>query len=160
MTAGALLGGAPAWVYALLVGLIVLGVRRLRTREVPIAVALLPSLAFLAWSLFGAYALGRAGGAPLASLAWLGGALVGGASTLFLAEPRGERRRHGRVLLPATSLPLVLYLTIFVARFACGAWAAIRPGQALAATAIATAISAAMTARLIAAVARWRHADG
>ena len=160
MTAGALLGGAPAWVYALLVGLIVLGVRRLRTREVPIAVALLPSLAFLAWSLFGAYALGRVGGAPLALLAWLGGASLGVVTTLFLAEPRGERRRHGRVLLPATWLPLVLYLAVFVARFACGAWAAIRPDQALVATAVGTVISAAMTARLIVAVARWRYWDG
>lgn len=159
MTPGAMLGGAPAWVWALLALLIFLGVRRLRDRDVPVAVALLPSVAFLAWSLVGAYALGRTGGAPLASLAWLGGAGAGVLSTLVIKEPRGRRRSDGRVSLPATSLPLVLYLAVFVARFACGAWAAIRPDQALTATATSTAIGAAMTARLIVAVARWQRPD-
>lgn len=103
----------------------------------------------------------RSGGRCAARATGLaGGASLGVVTTLFLAEPRGERRRHGRVLLPATWLPLILYLAVFVARFACGAWAAIRPDQALVATAVATAISAAMTARLIAAVARWRYSDG
>ena len=159
MTAGAVAGGAPGWVWFLLAGLIALGIRRLRTRTVPLAVALLPSVAFLAWSLFGALALARLGGAPLAVLAWGAGAAAGVLSTLLLAEPRGERLPGARVLLPATWLPLVLYLAVFVARFACGAWAAIRPAQAVSATAVGTAIGAAMTARLVVAVLRWRRVE-
>ena len=104
MTAGAMLGGAPWWVWALLALLIFLGVRRLRARDVPVAVALLPSIAFLVWSLIGAVALGRTGGAPLAALAWLGGAAAGALSTAIVREPRGRRRSDGRVALPATAL--------------------------------------------------------
>lgn len=155
MNAGAIAGGAPTWVWALLVALVALGVRRLRTREVPIAVALLPSIAFLVWSLAGAVGLARLSGTGTAALAWGGGALLGIASTRFLAEPRGRRLPGGRVLLPGSWQPLALYLVIFAARFACGAWAAIRPAEAVGATAVGVTISAAMTARLVAAVARW-----
>ncbi|MES2755685.1 MAG: hypothetical protein V4659_13600 [Pseudomonadota bacterium] len=159
MTASDLATGAPVWVWVLLAALILLGVRRLRTREVPVAVAALPSVAFLSWSLSGAWLLAQTGGAPFAALAWLGGAALGALSTLVLAEPRGVRRPGGRVLLPATRLPLILYLLVFAARFACGAWAALRPDHALTADTIATVISAAMTARLIVAVARWQRPE-
>ena len=54
--------GAPTWVYILLVALVVLGVRRLRTREVPVLVALVPSAAFLIWSIVGAHAFAVAAG--------------------------------------------------------------------------------------------------
>ena len=157
MSAGAVAGGAPSWVWVLLAALILLGIRRLHSREVPIVVALLPSIAFLIWSAVGAAGLARLGGGPLAAGVWIGGAVLGVLSTFVLAEPRGRVVAGGRVLLPATWQPLALYLIVFAARFACGAWAAIRPEQALTATAIGTAISAAMTARLIVAVARWQR---
>lgn len=148
--------GAPIWVYALLAGLVVLGVRRLRTRELPVVVALIPSAAFLIWSIIGAAAFARHAGVPLASAAWLGGAIVGVASAVLLAEPRGERLPGGRVRQPGSWLPLLSYLGVFVVRFACGAWAAIVPAQANTATAIGIAVSAVVTARLVVGVARWR----
>lgn len=158
MRAGQIPAGAPVWVYALLVVLVVLGVRRLRTRETPVAVALLPSAAFLIWSLVGAAALAARAGAPLAAGAWLAGAGVGATSALLLPDPRGQRLAGGRVRQPGTWLPLALYLGVFVVRFACGAWAAIHPDQAIAATAIGTAVGAAVTARLVVGVVRWRPA--
>ena len=155
MRASDLATGAPAWVYILLAGLIFLGVRRLRTREVPVAVALLPSIAFLLWSVTGAWMFAAIAGGAVAGATWLGGAVFGVASTALIVEPRGERLQDGRVRLPATAVPLVLYLAVFGVRFACGAWAAIVPADRVLATGIGVAISAAMTARLVMAVRRW-----
>jgi hypothetical protein len=151
-----ILTGAPVWVYFLLVGLIVLGVRRLKTRTVPMVVALIAPAAFLAWSLSGAASFGAAFGYILAIATWVAGALLGAVSGYLAPEPPGQRIAGKRVTLPGTWMPLATYLTVFILRFACGAWAAIVPEQAFHAGAVAAAISAMMTARLIVAVLRWR----
>ena len=155
---GQILGAAPTWVYGLLAVLVVLGVRRLRTREVPIAVALLPALVFLVWSIAGALFFAEAAGTGTAFLAWFGGASLGALSAVAVPEPRGLRVAGQRVSLPGSWLPLVSYMIVFVARFACGTWAAISPGQAHLANGVSIAIGAVMTARLVLAVARWRTA--
>ena len=159
MGAGAVIGGAPTWVYVLLAVLIALGIRRLRTREVPLVVALLPSAAFLIWSLIAARAFAVAAGSEVAAITWVVGVGVGAASAYLLAEPRGMLLPNGRVRQPGTPVPLVLYLTVFVVRFACGAWGAIRPEQALLAATIGVGVGAAMTGRLVAGVFRWRRGD-
>ena len=151
--------GAPTWAYVLLAALVVLGVRRLTTRTVPIAVALIPSIAFLVWSVFGAMAFAGSAGVVPAALAWLVGAGVGAVSGVLLPEPRGQRLSGARVCQPGSPLPLILYLGVFVVRFACGAWAAIQPPQALLAITIGIAVGAAMTARLLVGIARWRPAS-
>lgn len=150
------MNGAPLWIYPLLVGLVILGVRRLRTREMPIAVALIPIVAFSAWSLWGAGLFAQRVGPAMAALVWSGGAALGVASAFVLPEPRATRLPGGRVLLPGSWMPLSIYLLIFVARFACGAWAAIVPSAAMMATGIGVAISAGAAARFAAAVLRWR----
>ena len=151
-----ILGGAPAWVYVLLAVLVVLGLRRLRTREVPVAVALIPAVAFTVWSIAGVGSYAAIFGISTAALAWLGGGAVGVATALILPEPRGQRLTNSRVRLPGSAIPLILYTLVFIARFACGAWAAIVPGRAALATGIGIAVGAAMTARLITAIIRWR----
>ena len=151
-----ILNGAPPWVYVLLVGLIVLGVRRLKTRTVPVVVALIAPAAFLLWSLFGAASFGSAYGAVTATAVWLGGAAIGAATGYMLPEPQGQRLTEKRVLLPGSWMPLMTYMTVFILRFACGAWAAIVPAQAQFAGGVAVLISAMMTAQLVAAVMRWR----
>jgi hypothetical protein len=148
--------GAPPWVYALLAALLILGARRLKTRETPLMVALIPSAAFLIWSLAGAIAFAGHAGAAWAAGAWLGGAAIGAASGAILPEPRGERLANGRIRQAGSWLPMVLYLGVFAIRFACGAWAAIAPLQAETATAIGIAAGAAVTARLLVGVSRWR----
>lgn len=158
MRTEAVLGGAPAWIWLLLVALIGLGVRRLRTREVPLAVALIPALAFFGWSLFGAAGFAASAGAATARTAWVGGLAAGALSAMLLPETRGIRLPGGRVRQPGSRLPLALYLTVFVARFVCGAWAAINPAQATIALATGVAIGAAMTGRLVTNIARWRSA--
>jgi hypothetical protein len=154
--AGAVLGGAPTWVYILLAVLIVLGIRRLKVREVPVIVALTPVFAFSAWSVIGLASFVMKNGAFPVVPAWLGGMLFGAISALVLPEARAIRVPGGGVRQPASLSPLILYLTVFVGRFACGAWAAIKPDQAVVANAVGTAIGAAMTARLIMSVVQWR----
>ena len=158
--AGAVLGGAPAWVYVLLVLLIALGIRRLKVREVPIIVALIPVFAFSAWSLVGVATLVMNNGAYPALAAWIGGLLFGVIGAVILPEARATRTAGGRVCQPASWSPLILYLTVFVGRFACEAWAAIEPDQAVTADAVGTAIGAAMTARLITSVLQWSTDTG
>ena len=62
--------GAPTWVYVLLAALVLLGTRRLKTRETPLVVALIPSAAFLIWSLVGASAFAGHAEVELAVSAW------------------------------------------------------------------------------------------
>lgn len=158
MSGMAIATGAPSWVYLLLIALIVLGVRRLKTRDVPLVVALIPSGAFLIWSLVGASAFAGRAGFLFAATSWATGAVGGGVSAIVVPEARGERLPNGRIRQPGSWLPLIMYLGVFVIRFACGAWAAVVPEQAGTATAIGIAVGAAVTMRLIVGIARWRTA--
>jgi len=158
MHPGQIATGAPIWVYILLAVLILLGVRRLRTRAVPTAVALIPSIAFLLWSIAGVVAFAAHAGFLPAVGAWLAGAVVGAAGGVVLPDPRGQRLPGGYVRQPGSPVPLILYLVVFTIRFACGAWAAIAPAQASLATAIGIAVGAAVMARLLVGVARWMPA--
>jgi hypothetical protein len=159
MQAGSILGGAPIWVYILLAGLIALGVRRLKPREVPLIVALIPVTAFLLWSLIGALNFAQTAGAVFAAAAWVSGIATGVVSAFVLPEARAKRIPGGRILLPGSWMPLILYMTVFIARFACGAWAAMVPAQAMTATAIGIAIGAALTGRLAMWVVSWEKED-
>lgn len=150
--------GAPAWVYFLLAALVLLGLRRLKTRVTPVVVALIAPAAFLIWSLVGASLFAASAGVLLATTAWVLGGAAGAVSGAMTPDVRGERLPGGRVRQPGSWLPLILYLGMFVVRFACGAWAAIVPAQATAATAVGIAVGAAVTARLIVGIARWRPA--
>jgi hypothetical protein len=150
-----ILNGAPVWAYVLLVVLIALGVRRLKARDVPVFVAIIPVAAFFIWSVFGAVSFAAIAGGVFAAAAWIGGAAIGAASAKLLPDARGVRLPGGRVHLPKSWIPLLLYMVVFVVRFGCGAWAAINPAQAVLATGVGVAVSAAMTARLAMSVRFW-----
>ena len=91
MGAGQTASGVPLWVWFLLAGLVLLGVRRLRLREVPAIVALLPAAAFLAWNLWNAVALATLAGRG----AMLVAVLVGAAATARLIVGVARWRRVG-----------------------------------------------------------------
>ncbi len=148
--------GAPVWVYIVLGVLVVLGVRRLKTREVPLPVALIPMVAFLMWSLLGLKSFAAHAGFAPAIMALAAGAIAGVLSSILLPDPQGERLPGGRVRQPGSPIPLVLYLGVFIVRFVCGAWAAIHPAQATTATAIGIAVSTIVTARLVMGVLKWK----
>jgi len=149
--------GAPTWVYLLLAGLVALGVRRLRTREVPVVVALIPSAAFVIWSGLGLAGYAARFGAIPALIAALSGITIGLASARAWPEPRAALLPGGRVRQPGSPLPLILYLGVFAIRFACGAWAAIVPAHAGLATGLGIVAGLGVTARLVAGVMRWHE---
>ena len=152
----AVLAGAPAWVYVLLLILVALGIRRLKTRDIPVVVALIPVVAFSIWSLIGlAGVLSNGLHAPV--LGWIAGLAAGIVGALLVPEARGLRLAGNRLRQPGSWSPLILYLAVFAGRFACGAWAAIVPVQATLAITIGMAIGAAMTGRLIVSVVQWRQ---
>ena len=108
----------PLWPFALLAGLLLLGLRQSVDRVVEPGALVRVAVAMAAFSLYGVTT--AFGAAPLPVLAWAVGlvaALVLGASRL---APRGLASVGDAVRLPGSWLPLALMLGIFGAKFALG----------------------------------------
>ncbi|MFN3302416.1 MAG: DUF6622 family protein [Roseateles sp.] len=151
----------PLWPFAILAGLVTLGLRQSRERLVrPHALAGL-ALAMLALSLYGVTAAFGAGALPvlawaagLGAMVWLGGPWV---------APRGLVREGRAVRMPGSWLPMALMLGIFVVKFALGFAAGVR-APVLQATGFVVAVSAALGlfsgAFAVRALAVWRCVQG
>lgn len=124
----AIVSHTPAWVWAVLALLIVLGASQLRAHRLPRwRVALLP-LGLGAYSAWGAVSL--FGLHPGVLLAW-GAAMVGTASiTQPLRWAPGVRHdaANDRFEVPGSGWPLVLMLTVFAVRYTVVATLAFHPG--------------------------------
>lgn len=108
----------PLWPFAILAGLVALGVRQSRDRVVrPAALAGLAA-AMLALSLYGVTAAFGAHALPL--LAWAAGLVAVMALGGCRLAPRGMRHEGDAVRLRGSWLPLALMLGIFTAKFALG----------------------------------------
>jgi hypothetical protein len=139
MTASQILSGTPTHVWALLAGLAVLGALQMRERLArPIRVAAVP-LVLLGWSVAGAGA--SFAWHPAALVAWACGlalALLAGRA-LLAASPVPIARwlpAEARFRIRGSAWPLVLLLSLFLAKYAAGVLLAIEP-QAAHATAVA-----------------------
>ncbi|WGW03879.1 hypothetical protein [Tropicibacter oceani] len=119
-----ILSTIPLWVFPLLLGLIVLGLRALGDRSSPVLVIYaLPLLGLL--SLNTASRLGWAAVLALA-LAWVVGAGLGHA-----AQPKWTVSRSARrVVLRGEAVTMVTILTLFVVNFAVGMTQGIAPDLA------------------------------
>jgi hypothetical protein len=118
----------PTWVFVLLAALVGLGLSQRRDRLVsPLLAALLP-VVMLAFSLQGLRS--AFGSAPGATLAWAAGAGLALAVNAAAGLPRGATWSPSarRVLVPGSSVPLLLLLGIFLVRYALGAASARAPG--------------------------------
>lgn len=141
------LARVPVWAFVVLAVLIALGVRRLTERRVGRFVALLPTLAFGIWSLSSLPHLAAMAGWVATSAIWIGGVALGAASLRLLSEPPATALPDGNVLLPATVIPLILYLIVFAAKFGLAFGAAIDAKFAAAYIGAALAVSALMAGR-------------
>jgi hypothetical protein len=117
---------APWWVWLILAVLLVLGLRRRRTRIMSLArFAALPAV-FLVWGLI-SLAL-AASIQPEVAVAWALTAVLG-AGAGWLVTPsgiRGDRQRR-RIEVPGSTWPLAASLTVFVLKYAVAIALAIKP---------------------------------
>jgi hypothetical protein len=121
---GQVLKGTPAWVWAILVALIVLGVKQLRTRVVSRYSVLIAPVVFLFVGLMGA------GRGPVGFTAWALTLLATAAFTFFLWQPTGGARYDAstdRLHLPGSVIPMLLMLAIFLLNYVINVTLAINP---------------------------------
>ena len=121
---GQILKGTPIWVWAILVALIVLGVRQLRPRVVPRYSVLIAPVVFL---LMGLMAAGRG---PIGFTAWAVTLLVVTAFTFFVLQPTAGARydmNADRLHLPGSVMPMALMLSIFLLNYVINVALAINP---------------------------------
>ena len=117
----------PVWVFGILAALVVLGIQRMRTRDItirqlvalPAAMALLS--AFGLWQSFGPSAAAAGG--------WL--VAIAAASLIGRALPVQDRVQYSpakrRIRVPGSWVPLVLMMTIFFLRYVAAVSLAMHP---------------------------------
>ena len=122
----AIVSGIPWWVYPLLAALIAIGIRAMKTRYVPLPVALVAPVAFITWGFFTLQSSGTYG-VPL--LSFVSAAIVGLAIALGTTwnQELVIDRSNRRVCLPGSYVPLIRNLSIFSAKFLLTFTMALRP---------------------------------
>lgn len=118
------LKGTPVWVWAILIALVVLGVKQLRPRVVSRYSVLIAPVAFL---LVGLMAAGRG---PMAFSAWAATLLATAAFTFFVWQPTAGARYDAssdRLNLPGSVIPMLLMLSIFLLNYVVNVVLAINP---------------------------------
>ena len=116
--------GTPVWVWAILVSLVVLGVRQLRSRVVSRYSVLIAPVAFL---FVGLLAAGRG---PTGFSAWALTLLATAALTFFVWQPTAGARYDAstdRLNLPGSVIPMILMLAIFLLNYVINVVLAINP---------------------------------
>ena len=118
------LKGTPAWVWAIFVALVVLGVNQLRARVVARYTVLIAPVVFL---LVGLMASGRG---PIGFSAWALTLLASAAFTYFVWQPTAGARYDAstdRLNLPGSLIPMLLMLAIFLLNYVINVALAINP---------------------------------
>ena len=118
------LKSTPVWVWAILVALIVLGVKQLRPRTVSRYSLLIAPVVFL---FVGLIAAGRG---PLGFLAWALTLLATAAFTFFVWQPTAGARYSpstDHLHLPGSVIPMLLMLAIFLLNYVINVALAINP---------------------------------
>lgn len=157
--------GTPLYVWAILAFLIQRGVMASRERELSLQKLCIIPLVMTGLSLQGIHASFGFGG--VAPLAWLAGALLGGALGWRLIKPAAIVADTARASIRQAGswLPLVLMLSIFCMKYAVAVALAITPAlrQELGFVATAAALygifSGIFTGRLLRSLALYRQAD-
>jgi hypothetical protein len=127
--AGIIVAHTPLYVWAILALLLVLGFRRLKPRRTHLGRAALAPLGFLTWSAITAASLLLGNGWPV-GIAWASGFLLGMVSAPIRTVPRPVHVEGWVFDYSATRLPLILYMLLFLIRYALGIWAGFVPVMA------------------------------
>lgn len=121
-----LLTHTPVWVWCLLAGLVALGLRQSRDQVLPRRRVLLLPAALGAWACFSAAQ--AFGGRPATLAAWAAGAGLGWVLNRWLMLPRRvQALPGGRYAVGGGWSPMVLFLAIFLVRYAVAASLAMAP---------------------------------
>lgn len=144
---GLVLSETPWWAFAVLALLIVLGVRRLKSRVRSLGTAFVVPAAFFLWSLVNVAAYSQAHSPLVASLTLFGLAATGWASTRLYSSETAELQGDGRFLFRGTPEPLITYMAIFAIRFGLEVWEGFVPAASATAGGLAIGLSALMAGR-------------
>ena len=120
----------PNWVFAVFGILLWQGINQMRPRTVGLTRSTLAPLAMTALSLYGATS--AFGNTPHALLTWVVGAAL--AFAIYFSMARADQIRYhassGTLLLPASVVPLVLFMGIFLTKYAVGVSIRLQPALA------------------------------
>lgn len=115
----------PVWVYLLFAYLVWMGLKRLQPSVRDVRRVYIVPVVFIVWGLAGL--VQRADQLPHAGWSWLIGAAFGVALGLLLRQRIEVDRLRGRVLQPASVVPLLRNVAIFGSHYLLNVAAAIHP---------------------------------
>ncbi|MET0225800.1 MAG: DUF6622 family protein [Dokdonella sp.] len=115
----------PVWVYLLFAYLVWMGLKRLQPSLRDVRRVYIVPAVFIVWGLAGL--VQRADQLPHAGWSWLLGAALGAALGVSLQQRIAVDRLRGRVLQPASVMPLLRNLAIFGSHYLLNVAAAIHP---------------------------------
>ena len=115
----------PTWVFALLAGLVMQGLRQTQVRDMSRQRVYALPLVFAGLSLWSLWSI--FGENPVGLLAWVAAVLIAAPVTLSLPRPSGRPIAQDMVRVEGSWIPLALILCIFFTRFAVAAVASVKP---------------------------------
>jgi uncharacterized protein with PQ loop repeat len=113
-----ILSKIPVWVLPLFIGLVFLGIRQSRTRIIAPGTFTAVAIAMLVFSVYGVVT--TFGFTPVAVLGWTTGVVAAVLCGKALFGPSGLTHAAHAVSVPGSWVPLVLLLSVFVAKFVLG----------------------------------------
>ncbi|HEY0229792.1 MAG TPA: DUF6622 family protein [Dokdonella sp.] len=122
-----ILRNTPVWVYLLFAYLLWMGLKRLQPSVRDVRRVYIVPAVFIVWGLYGL--VQRGDQLPHAGWNWLIGAALGAALGLLLQQRIEVDRLRGRVLQPASVVPLLRNLAIFGSHYLLNVAAAIHPRE-------------------------------
>jgi len=147
--AGIVLRHTPVWAWGVLLLLVFLGARRLRARPTTLLMMSATPAVFLTWSLVSAVTFSRADGGWFAIGLWFALVLLGLASFRLVGPTPVRWLDQTRLVRPASAGPLIVYLGVFLFRYALEIWSGFFPERAFLTSALAILVSGYMAGRTV-----------
>lgn len=137
----------PLWAYAVLVLLIVLGVRRLKRRSTTLLRLTLAPTVFFLWSLVSLLDFAATIGLATGLMIWVAGLTIGWMSLRRFVPSRAVWQDSRHTVREGSIAPLAVYLSLFSLRYALEIWVGFNPDRIVIASALALAASSLVSGR-------------